>query len=93
MADELPSDVLAVLTQLFETGETAVLSGEFDTARQTVTTAKTVSRNKLPDGELRGQLVHGCTRVNTLLAAPDDEDVASAAEYLRTMERRLDQSP
>jgi len=83
---DLPSDVHAVLTQLLEEGETAVTSAEFETARQTVSTAATVSRNKLPDGDLRAQLLHGCEQVQTAL---NDHDPDAAAEYLRAMNRRL----
>jgi len=86
MPRDLPSDVYAVLTQLAEEGETAISAAEFDTARQTVATAETVSRNKLPECELRSQLLHGCEQVCTALDA-DNPD--AAAEYLRAMERRL----
>ena len=86
MPDDLPSDVRAVLTQLVEEGKAAVVSSEFDTARQTVSTAETVSRNKLPESELRAQLLHGCERVS---AALDDDRPDAAAEYLRAMARRL----
>jgi hypothetical protein len=82
----LPSDVHAVLTQLAEAGEAAVDSAEFDTVRQTVATAETVSRNKLPECDLRAQLLHGCEQVHTAL---DNDCPDAAAEYLRAMERRL----
>ena len=87
MPSDLPSDVHAVLTQLASEGETAVDSAEFDTARQTVVTAETVSRNKLPEGELRAQLLHGCEQVRTAL---NNDRPDAAAEYLRSMERRLE---
>lgn len=83
---DLPSDVHTVLTQLVEAGEAAVDSAEFDTARQTVTTAETVSRNKIPECDLRAQFLHGCEQVHTALNN-DRPDVA--AEYLRAMGRRL----
>jgi hypothetical protein len=83
---DLPSDVHAVLTQLAEEGETAISGAEFDTARQTVATVETVSRNKLPECELRSQLLHGCEQVYTAL---DTDDPDAAAEYLRAMNRRL----
>jgi len=82
----VPSDVHAVLTQLVEEGETAVTSAEFDTARQTVTTAETVSRNKLPECDLRAQLLHGCEQVHTAL---NNDCPDAAAEYLRAVGRRL----
>ena len=83
---DLPSDVHAVLTQLAQEGAAAVVSAEFDTARQTVGTAETVSRNKLPECELRAQLLHGCQQVHTAL---DNQHPDAAAEYLRAMDRRL----
>ncbi|NLV05408.1 hypothetical protein GOC83_04575 [Haloarcula rubripromontorii] len=86
MSSDLPSDVHAVLTQLAEEGETAITAAEFDTARQTVATAETVSRNKLPECELRSQLLHGCEQVS---AALDTNAHDAAAEYLRAMNRRL----
>ncbi|WP_336336664.1 hypothetical protein [Haloarcula brevis] len=86
MPEDLPTDVHAVLTQLVEAGETAVVSAEFDTARRTVATAETVSRNKLPESELRAQLLHGCERARSTLA---DDRPDAAAEYLRAMTRRL----
>jgi len=87
--DDVPSDVRAVLSQLFEETETAILAGEFDTARQTVETATTVSRNKLPEGELRGQLLHGCSEVTSAIASEDGVESAIAVEYVRAMARRL----
>ncbi|EMA19662.1 hypothetical protein [Haloarcula argentinensis] len=86
MSRDLPSDVHTVLTQLAEAGETAISDVEFDTARQTVATAETVSRNKLPECELRSQLLHGYEQVRTAL---DNDDPDAAAEYLRAMHRRL----
>lgn len=86
MSRDLPSDVHAVLTQLAEEGESAIIEAEFDTARQTVVTAETVSRNKLPECDLRSQLLHGCEQVHTAL---DNDHPDAAAEYLRAMERRL----
>lgn len=89
MPDELPSDVQSVLTQLFDGTETAIRAGEFNTARQTVETAATVSRNKLPDGELRGQLLHGCAEVTAVLDATGGVESDIAAEYVRAMAQRL----
>ncbi|MDQ2073384.1 hypothetical protein ACODNH_08120 [Haloarcula sp. NS06] len=86
MPRDLPSDVHAVLTQLVDEGESAISGAEFDTARQTVASAETVSRNKLPECELRSQLLHGYEQVRTAL---DNDDPDAAAEYLRAMNRRL----
>ncbi|EMA23980.1 MULTISPECIES: hypothetical protein [Haloarcula] len=86
MPRDLPSDVHAVLTQLAEEGETAIIAAEYHTARQTVATAETVSRNKLPECDLRSRLLHGCEQVRTAL---DSDHPDAAAEYLRAMNRRL----
>lgn len=89
MPDDVPSDVDVVLTQLLDETETAIQAGEFETARQTMETATTVSRNKLPEGELRAQLLHGCGEVTAVIAADDDVESAVAIEYVRAMDQRL----
>lgn len=90
MPDKLPSDVRAVLTQLFEEGETAIVAGKFETARRTVDTAETVCQHKLPEGERRSRLLHGCDRVAVALDSTGDRQPDTAAEYLRAMSRRVD---
>lgn len=87
--DDVPSDVHAVLTQLFEETETAIRAGKFDTARQTVGTAERVSRNKLPSGELRAVLLHGCDAVTVALDGTDGVESDVAIEYVRAMAGRL----
>ncbi|WP_321168143.1 hypothetical protein [Halobaculum saliterrae] len=83
--DDLPADVESVLTQLVESARVAVRDGRPEEAVAAVETVRTVARNKLPDGEHRRRLVHGCDRVADLAA--DDPPVA--AEYLDAMRRRL----
>lgn len=87
--DDVPSDVQAVLTQLFEETEAAIRAGRYETARQTVTTVETVSRNKLPAGELRATLLHGCGEVVAEIEQDDSVDADIAAEYVRAMTHRL----
>ena len=89
VSDDVPSDVQAVLTQLLAETETAIQAGELDTARRTIETVMTVSRNKLPDGELRAQLRHGCTAVTGALAETDGVESAVAAAYVQAMAERL----
>lgn len=91
--EDLPSDVLSVLKQLLSEGQTAIRAGDIDTAREIVETTATVSRNKLPDGELRGQLLHGCGEVTEALTPTGDVEADVAAEYLRAMARRLPGAP
>jgi hypothetical protein len=76
VAEDLPPDVRAVLTQLFAEGRNALAADERDAALETVTSAEAVATNKLPEGSLRDRLLHGCERVRRLL----DADPASAAD-------------
>ena len=89
MPDDVPSDVHTVLAQLLDETETALRTGEFDTARRTVETATTVSRNKLPESELRAQLLHGCGEVTAAIAPEDGVESDIAVEYVRAMAQRL----
>jgi len=89
VSDDVPSDVHAVLTQLFEETETAIRAEEYETARQTIETATTVSRNKLPESDLRAQLLHGCAEVTAEIGAEDGVKYAVAVEYVRAMVERL----
>lgn len=87
MTADLPADVRAVLEQLFAEAETAFGNGEVAVGRSAVETASTVARYKLPEGELRAHLLHGCERVET--AATDGTETAVAAEYVAAMARSL----
>jgi len=87
--DDVPSDVQAVVIQLLDETDTALRAGEFQTARRAIDTVETVSRNKLPAGELRGQLLHGCAAALTALESDDSNDADLAAEYVRAMTQRL----
>ena len=86
MPDDVPSDVFDVLSQLLAEGVDAVSTGDVATARQTVETTQRVSRNKLPDGELRDQLLHGCESV---LNCIEEGEPNAAAAYVRAMQDRL----
>jgi len=88
---EFSGDVMDVLEQLFEAGARA-LDGDggteespTDTARQILTSAETVATNKLPDGEFRDRLLHGCERALATL----DADASVAAEHCRAMAREV----
>ena len=84
---DLPTDVRTVLAQLFAEARAALDDGDVDTAREVVESAETVVATKLPEGDRRDRLRHGCDRVRALVA--DDHDTAAAAAYLAAMERRL----
>jgi len=83
----LPTDVGAVLAQLFAEGRRALDDGDVETALATTASARTVASNKLPAGDRRERLLHGCARVEALLDAPEAD---AAAAYLAAMERRLE---
>ncbi|WP_220222386.1 hypothetical protein [Haloplanus salinus] len=91
MQSEFSGDVMDVLGQLFEAGARA-LDGDAgtaesrpDTARQILTSARTVATNKLPEGEFRDRLLHGCERALATL----DDDAPVAAEHCRAMAREV----
>ncbi len=82
MPDDVPADARAVVSQLL--AETRERLGEWDDeqARTTLATIETVSANKLPEGDRRERLLHGCERVEATLA----ENPETAMAYLRAME-------
>lgn len=82
---DVPPDVASVLHQLFDAAQASEESLDTDEFRATVETAQTVTRNKLPESDLRAQLLHGTERV--LVTRKYDESVAT--EYIRGMQRRL----
>lgn len=84
---DVPPDVETVLGQLFEEARTGFEADEIEAGRSAIDSADSVISNKLPEGDLRGQLRHGCTRVEELL---DDGETAAAAEYVAAMERRIE---
>ncbi|ERH09589.1 MAG: hypothetical protein J07HX64_01348 [halophilic archaeon J07HX64] len=90
MSADVPPDVEAVLTQLFEEAQKEFESGDPETGVEAVTSAATVVRTKLPEGELRAQMLHGCERVEAL--AGEGGNTAVAAEYVAATERRLDEA-
>jgi hypothetical protein len=106
VTEDPPADALAVLSQLVTEGQEALTDGDVDTAREAVTSAEAVATNKLPEGDLRGQLLHGCGQARTLLdpgtgggdaegdgpEGADGVEPDAAAEYLAAMERRLPES-
>jgi len=90
VTEDIPADVRDTLAQLLDECATALDERDLATARDTIDTAQTVATNKLPDGDLRDELLHGCGRVATLIDADDDEDDTDAAgEYVAAMARRL----
>jgi hypothetical protein len=80
---DLPADVEATLAQLLTEGGAAARRRDVTEVSAIVDTVETVARNKLPPGDLRDRLVHGCAAVERLAA---DEPLV-AAEYLDAMER------
>jgi hypothetical protein len=90
--DDIPADVDASLSQLLGECLSALEEDEIPTARETITSARSVATNKLPAGDLREHLLYGCDRVETLLdpdAEDEDIEVEAAGEYVAAMRRRL----
>jgi len=84
---DVPADVESVLTQLFGEAAAAFESGDTKTGVAAVTSAATVATNKLPEGNLREQVLHGCERTEELATA--DDEPAVAAEYATLLEQRV----
>ena len=87
MSEDLPSDVVAVITQLCEKTQQALADGDDDTARATVDTMDRVATNKLPEGQQRQTVRHACERITALL--DDDPDIAAASAYVEALDRRF----
>lgn len=80
---EIPADAASVLRQLLrEAREGCREWAEADTLAA-LDTVERVARNKLPEGDTRARLLHGCTRVRETVS----DDPTTAMEYLRAMER------
>ena len=82
---DLPADVEVTLTQLLSEAATAARARDTEDVSAVVDTVETVARNKVPPGDLREQLEHGCAAVQRVVA---DEPLV-AAEYLDAMVRRV----
>lgn len=87
MGEDVPADVRSVLTQLLEATRTRLHEWDDEQARTTLATIETVATNKLPEGDRRARLLHGCERVRATL----DDDPTTAIEYLRAMERLVEE--
>lgn len=83
---DLPADVDAALTQLLSKAAADARRHEVDAVIAIVDTVETVTENKIPDGQVRERLLHGCRQVRRLAA---DEPLV-AAEYLHSMERLVE---
>ncbi|MUV89305.1 hypothetical protein GJ629_04820 [Halapricum sp. CBA1109] len=81
--DGIPADARAVLVQAFGEAERSLRSGDRETARALITTARTVATNKVPAGERRTRLLDGCERVVSILDGDGNgsDRRALAAEY------------
>lgn len=90
---DLPADVETTLAQLLAEGADAAEAGDGDTVAAIVGTVNSVTRNKVPDSELRSRLLFGCEAVRRLLDDPDPSAATArmhvAAGYLRAMRERV----
>ncbi|MFB6169091.1 MAG: hypothetical protein ABEJ43_09630 [Haloferacaceae archaeon] len=85
MTEDLPVDVRDTLGQLFAEAGEAARDRRSETALAALSTAATVVENKVPEGDLKRQLAHGCERAQ---ATAEDEPLV-AAEYCGAMRERL----
>lgn len=83
---DLPSDVEATLSQLLSEAATAARSRDRETLDAVMESVETVTTNKVPAGDLKARLRHGCRRVERLAA---DEPLVAAA-YCDAMRRRVE---
>ncbi len=82
--DEIPHDVRATLSQLLDRAGDAARRGNDETAARLLGTASTVAENKLPAGDYRERVRHGCTAARAALP-----DGVLAAEYAAATAARL----
>ena len=81
-AEDVPHDVRAALTQLLAEAQTAARADDGETVRALLETAETVATNKLPSGDRRDRIRHGC--VAAADALPDTTLAAAYAEAARS---------
>ena len=74
---EVPHDVRAALGQLLDRAERAAEAGDGETAAALLDTAGAVAENKLPPGDRRDRVRHGCAAAREAL--PDGELAAAYA--------------
>lgn len=89
MSADPPADVEAVLSQLLDEAQDANADDDTETIADVVDTARQVTTNKLPEGDLRAYLRHGCEQIQVQLDS-DDPDTEAVAGYLQAMEQRLE---
>lgn len=82
---DLPTDVADALAQLLEEAAAAARARDRETLDALLSSVERVTTNKVPEGELKAQLRHGCRRVDRL---GDDEPLVAAA-YCEAMRRRV----
>jgi len=82
--DDVPHDVRAALAQLLDRAARAAEAGDAETAAALLDTAGTVAANKLPDGDRRDRVRHGCRSAREALP-----DGALAAAYADAAAARL----
>ncbi|WP_340097661.1 hypothetical protein [Salinibaculum salinum] len=85
MSDDLPTDVVTVITQLCAETRRALTGGDHETACATTDTMRRVATNKLPEGHHRQTVRHACDRITALLDG--DPEVAVAVAYVDALER------
>lgn len=82
---DLPPDVEDALAQLLDEAAGAARARDRETLDAALSSVETLTANKVPEGDLRARLRHGCRRVDRL---GDDEPLVAAA-YCEAMRRRV----
>jgi hypothetical protein len=85
VSEDLPADVRETLGQLFDEAGAAARDRRPETTVAALDSAATVVENKLPEGDLKRVLAHGCERAS---ATVEGEPLV-AAEYCAAMRDRL----
>lgn len=83
---EVPHDVRASLTQLFDEAHAAASAGDDATATALLEAADTVAANKLPPGERRTMIRRGCEAATDALPNGDLAAAYVAAAAARVPE-------
>lgn len=81
MSAEVPEDVRSTLIQLSTEAAERARDGNREAVLQILGTIETVTRNKLPAGDLQDRLLHGCAAVRQVAG----HEPLVAAEYLDSM--------
>jgi hypothetical protein len=84
----LPADVHSTLTRHLSKATANAREGDVDGVATHVEHVESVTNNEVPASPLKERLLHGCAEVEGLA----ETDPETAAEYLRSMERLVEET-